>query len=267
MAILSLLQELVPALVSHAYAAPVCPIVGLPCPTTISLTAFLGKVATGIAGSAFGIITAMLIFYSLKLTVSGQEESNVTEVRNAYLHVIYGAVIIAGASFLVALATLTPGVATPAPLINGILIPMRNFFFTMVTAALTINIGFQGARLITAQEESASGAARQGIVKGVLGLSAVLLAGAAVRAFGFDDITGLFLTADSSVISNELTGIGRFLITLLGALAMVCLVAAGFFLVVSTDEQLKDRSKKIVITTAVAILIVMASAIIISIFI
>jgi uncharacterized membrane protein YozB (DUF420 family) len=136
----------------------------------------------------------------------------------------------------------------------------------MIAAALTINIGFQGARLIIAQDDGAAGTARQGILKGVIGLAAVLLAGVMINAFGFDSVTGAATAISSLGASAELIGIGTFIITIFGVLAVVCIIVAGIFLVISADEQLKDRSKKIIITTAVAILVVMASGIILSVF-
>lgn len=266
MAILPFLEHIASALVTHAHAAIVCPVPGFPCPTAISFNTYIGRIAGGIAGSVLGIVTGLLIFYSLKLTISGTDESNVTEVRNAYLHVIFGAVLVAGAAFIAAVVPANSGVVIPGSMIANILVPMKNFFFTMIAAALTINIGFQGARLITAQDDGAAGTARQGIIKGIIGLSAVLVAGIAVKAFGFDSITGAFIGPNSVFISMELSGIGRFIMTIFGVLAVICIVVAGFFLVISGDEQLKDRSKKIIITTAVAIIIVMASRIILSTF-
>ena len=266
MVILDLLKEIASALVAHAYAAPVCPVPGFPCPGSENLAQWLGRIAGGIVGSLLGIIAAMLIFYSLKLAVSGSDESNVTEVRNSYLHVIFGAVLVAGAAFIAATVPANSAVAVSGSIITNILVPMRNFFFTMIAAALTINIAFQGARLITAQDDGAAGTARQGILKGVIGLAAVLLTGVMVNAFGFDSITGAAVGISSLSASMELVGIGRFIMTIFGALAVVCIVVAGFFLVISGDEQLKDRSKKIIITTAVAIIVVMASAIILSVF-
>ncbi|TSC59551.1 MAG: hypothetical protein Greene041662_423 [Candidatus Peregrinibacteria bacterium Greene0416_62] len=268
MAILNLLNELASALITHASAAAFnpCPVAGFPCPTATFFPTYVGKIAQGIAGATLGIATGVLIFYSLKLTVSGADESSSTEVRNSYLHVIFGAVLVVGASFIAAMVPATSAVAAPGSMIASILVPMKNFFFFMVGAALTINIAFQGARLITAQDDSAAGSARQGLIKGIIGLTAVLLAGVAVNAFGFDSITGAPIAPSNVLFGTELTGIGSFIITIFGALSVACIVVAGFFLVVSGDEQLKDRSKKIIITTAVAIIVVMASYTILSIF-
>lgn len=266
MANLRIFEAIADILLETAYAAAVCPVPGFPCPGAENFSGYVGRIAGTIGGAALGITTAMLIFYSLKLATSGQDESHATEVRSAYLHVIYGAVLIAGASFIAATVPARSGVAVPTSLIMYVIIPMRNFFFTMVAAALTINIAYHGAKLIVVQEEGSAGAARQGIIKGVLGLAAVFLAGTAVNTFGFNAFTGAYTGVTTLFISEELTGIGRFLIVLLGALAVVCVVAAGFFLVISADEQLKDRSKKIIITVAVTLIVVMASAIILSVF-
>lgn len=259
-----------------AAAGPTCPIPGFPCPTTLIsmefFDAYVGRIAGTIAGSAFGIIAGMLIFYSLKLATSGQDESHASEVRNAYLHVIFGAVLIAGASFIAAVfqppsaTTAVSNIVQPASLLASVLVPMRNFFFTMVAAALTINIAYHGAKLIVVQEEGSAGAARKGIIQGTIGLAAVFLAGIAVNTFGFDAFTGATSPLTNLPISAELAGIGRFLMMILGGLTVICVVMAGFFLVISADEQLKDRSKKIVIGVAVTFIVVSSTYVILSVF-
>lgn len=266
MAFLRIFEAIAGVLMETAYAAAVCPVPWLPCPGAENFSGYVGRIAGTIGGAALGITTAMLIFYSLKLATSGQDESHATEVRSAYLHVIYGAVLIAGASFIAATVPANSGVAQPTSMLLNVLVPMRNFFFTMVAAALTINIAFHGAKLIVVQEEGSLDASRKGIIKGVIGLAAVFLAGTAVNTFGFNAFTGAFTGVTTLFISAELTGIGRFLITILGALAVVCMVAAGFFLVISADEQLKDRSKKIIISVAITLIVVSSAYVILSVF-
>lgn len=218
----------------------------------------MGRIASGIGGSIIGIIAGVLIFYSLKLAISGSEESNVTEVRSAYLHVIFGAVIIAGASVISGIVNPTSLVATPAGFISNVLIPMKKFFFGMMGAALIINIGYYGARLITSQDDSGLSNARQGILRGAAGLTIVMVVGSVLGAFETKNILG---------INNELLGAGSFIITIFGALAVVAIVAAAIMLVLSVDDQMKDRAKKVIIAVAASVIVVMASAIIISTFI
>ncbi len=238
--------------------AAYCPIPGFPCPTGGSyFTDYLGRIAGGIAGSIAGIIAGMLIFYNLKLAISGTEESNVTEVRTAYLHVIFGAVLIAGASAISAIVAPASTTATPGTFISNIIIPMKQFFFGMMGTALVINIGYNGARLIVSQDDSGSSNAKQGILRGGIGLTIVMLVGTVLGAFETNVFTG---------INDELLGAGNFIITIFGALAVVAMVIAAYILIVSADEQMKDRAKKIIITVGASIIVVMASAIIITTF-
>ncbi len=258
MVILRILEIGYSSLIPLAEAA-YCPIPGFPCPTGGSyFTDYLGKIAAGIGASIVGIIAGVLIFYSLKLAISGSEESNVTEVRTAYLHVIFGAVIIAGASAISAMVAPASIVATPASFISGILIPMKQFFFSMMGAALIINIGYYGARLITSQDDSGLSNARQGILRGAVGLTIVMVVGSVLGAFETNNPTG---------INSELLGAGSFIITIFGALAVVAMVGAAIMLVLSVDEQMKDRAKKVIIAVGASVIVVMASAIIIKTFI
>jgi len=57
----------------------------------------------------------------------------------------------------------------------------------------------------------------------------------------------------------ELAGIARFLLTIFGALAVIGILAAGVMLIVSVDESLKDKAKKLVIACMIALVIVIAS--------
>jgi hypothetical protein len=263
MVILRLLDIGYRSLIPIAEAVYYCPIPGFPCPTGGSYFAdYLGKIAIGIGGSIVGIITGVLIFYSIKLAIGGSEESNVTEVRTAYLHVIFGAVLIAGASFIAAIVLPSTGPASalganPGSFITNVIIPMKKFFFGMMAAALIINIGYHGAQLIVSQDDSGMTNARQGMLRGAIGLTIVMISGTVLDAFNTNIITDT---------NNELFGIGNFIITIFGALAVVAIVVAAIMLVVSVDEQLKDRAKKIMITVAISVLVVMSSKIIISTF-
>ncbi len=245
-------------------AAPYCPIPGFPCPSGGSyFTDYLGRIAAGIGASAAGIIGGLLIFYSLKLAISSTEESNVTEVRTAYLHVIFGAILIAGAAAIASIVPATSIIAVPGSTTTGgtfleVLEKMINFFFGMMAAAIIINIGYHGARLITAQDDSGGTNARQGMLRGAIGLTMVMVAGTVLGGFDTSSVTNINL---------ELIGAGDFIITLLGALAVVAMVIASIMLVLSVDEQLKDRAKKIIISAGVSLIVVMASAIIITTFI
>jgi hypothetical protein len=134
---------------------------------------------------------------------------------------------------------------------------MKKFFFGMMAAALIINIGYHGAQLIVSQDDSGMTNARQGMLRGAIGLTIVMISGTVLDAFNTNIITDT---------NNELFGIGNFIITIFGALAVVAIVVAAIMLVVSVDEQLKDRAKKIMITVAISVLVVMSSKIIISTF-
>ena len=58
-----------------------------------------------------------------------------------------------------------------------------------------------------------------------------------------------------------------WMLTLIGFICVAALIAAGIMLIVSIDESLKDRAKRIVIGTLISLLIVVASYTLIIIFI
>lgn len=253
------ITDLLRRLLIPTAAAVFCPVSWLPCPSPQqTFTEYLGRIATGIAAAIGGIILAMIIFYSVKLATSGSDETQVSEIRSAYLHIMFGAVLVAGASWIVSIVPATSGVATPGTFISNIITPVQDFFFSMIGAALVINVGYHGARLIMAQDDSASSTARQGIFRGAIGLTMVMIGGT---------VLGSFTVGTTVPIQNELIGIGNFIITVFGALSLVALVAAGIMLVVSVDEQLKERAKKIIIGVGISVIVVSASRIIITVFI
>jgi hypothetical protein len=248
------LSILIPA-VEAAY----CPITGFPCPSGGNyFSDYLGRIATGIAVAVAGIIAGMIIFYSLKLAVSGSNESHVTEVRNAYLHLVFGAVLIAGAGWIARIVLPSSAVATPGLFNTNVLKPVQNFFFGMMGMALVVNIGYHGARLIVSQDDSGMSNARQGMIRGIIGLTIVMVCAAVLGSFHIGNDTNIKL---------ELFGAGNFIITIFGALALVALVVAGLMLVISVEEQVKERAKKIMLSVMISVIVVSAAGAVITAFI
>jgi uncharacterized membrane protein YozB (DUF420 family) len=62
---------------------------------------------------------------------------------------------------------------------------------------------------------------------------------------------------DPGLLVEEMKGIILFLLTIFGTLCVVALIVAGVFLVISFDESLKDRAKKVVIGTLTALVFVL----------
>src|SRR5690606_33535568 len=90
---------------------------------------------------------------------------------------------------------------------------------------------------------------------GLIGVAIVLLADVTVDYFRPG--------ARSIGLAGEIGGIVEFLLTIIGALAVLGFIVAGFMLVVSTDESLKDRAKKAIFATVVTMIIVLASSLIV----
>lgn len=233
-----------------------CPVRSLPCDTDLGGW-IRSKIGGGLEESMVGIVTAMLIFYALKLAISSQDENAVTEVRSAHFHLLFGAVLVTAASVLSkVIPNQSVNTIAASPVITT-LAKVGNYFLAMVGTALTVYIGYQGIRLIAAQDESEASNAKQGLARSFVGITVVILA---------TTMTDAFDRKNSNILGTELVGLGNFLASLLGTLSVVAIVVAGLFLIVSVDESYKDRAKKIIIGAAVTLIIVLASRSILRVF-
>ena len=68
-------------------------------------------------------------------------------------------------------------------------------------------------------------------------------------------------------IVAQLVGLANFLLTFLGVLVVVLMVAAGIMLIVSVDEGLKDKAKTVVKTSIITLAVVLCSYVIVNAFI
>ena len=194
---------------------------------------------------------AMLIFYGIKLLVGSHNESTVSEVKMAYGHALAGAVLVGGA-FLFAdtFASPTGNLVDEAPF-NTVVVNAIVFFKALLATVVLLNIVIQGIRLVVAVEEGDIDKARKRLLHGMIGAAFVILASAIVDSF--------YVSTSPSPIVAEAFGIARFALTIFGAVAVIGLIVSGIMLIVSVDESLKDRSKKLVITSVVALAVVIAS--------
>lgn len=208
-----------------------------------------------------GILLAMFIYYGIKLLLGSKDENTITEIKGAYSSALFGSILVAGAFFLAdTFATANPTGATSLTneaAFNTVTANSIAFFFGLVSSVALVNIVFQGIRLITAQEEGDIDKARKRFVHGMIGAGIVILSGAAVNSF---------FGINVNIATTEISGIAVFVVTIFGALAVIGIIIAGIMLVVSVEESLKDRAKKLIITSVVALAVVIASFGIVSTF-
>lgn len=203
-----------------------------------------------------GLLFGAIIYYGIKLVVMSHSENTLTETRQAIEYAAFGVFLMLGAE-LIASSFVTGGVVEPTGL-NTVLGYVITFLKALVATALLVNISIQGFRLITAVDDGAMTKARTLLLHGVYGAAIVLLA---------SPLINMLASHEPSQGELELVGIANYIITLFGLLAVVALIVAGILLVVSVDESLKDRAKKLIIASLVALIVVIAAGALVNFFI
>jgi hypothetical protein len=238
---------------------------------TTDAGAYVSDIVTGNNGLInifIGLMAAMLVFYSVKLLLGSRDENTLTEVKMAYINALLGAVLVGGAfAFSNTFATGNSTTLVVQSAFNSRLIIVGLFFEGLVSAVTIANVSIQGMRLVIAQDEGAIDSARKRFFHGMVGTAICLLVIPIVDTFtgGTTALGGSSGTIAPAMV--EVLGIAKFALTIFGALAVVGLIVAGVMLVISVDESLKDRAKKLVTGCIVALGVVIASYSIISLFV
>lgn len=241
-----------------AYAQPANPSMIQTCILPLScnhgdLASYLYDTVIVAAFASFnGVLFGALIYYGLKLLFTPENDSSLTETKQALEYAILGTVLVLGVD-MISSAFYVGGIhpSNVNPLIQNIIA----FVTALVGSALLANIVIQGIMMITAGDEGGVTRARTLLIHSCIGAGIVVLAA---------PIIGMLVGGQAS--ADELIGIGNFLITLFGALAVIGLIVSGILLVISTDESFKDRAKKLAISCIVALIVVLAAAGIINLF-
>ncbi len=243
-------------------ASNVCIIGGLFC----SLGGILGIVQYGetvifVGAQTVFLAAAIVLFaqYGVRLMMESSDESTISEVKSAYTYGITGCAVVTLSTMIVR-AIGQPfgnfGVDNAAILVNpgqvaSTLGVIETFIRIMVGTALTAVVVYQGMRLIILQgQDSEIEKQKQRFFHTLIGVAIITLATAVVTDF-------LPEGAGSSDIAIQLIGIANFLMVLIGGLAVLSFIVAGFMLVISTDEGLKDKAKKIIFGTVICIIVIL----------
>lgn len=209
------------------------------------------------------IATAILMFtqYALKLLFDPDSSETVSSAKLAYGYGIIACAIVGVATFIVdavgqnARAT----IINDAPIysaVGNIVLYMRLMVATLVTIFLLI----QGIRLIVKQgSDDEFQNAKTQFIHTILGIAVILVANVLVTAF--------FPGAGSVLLATEIVGIINFILTILGALAVVVIIIAGIMLVFSVNDGLKDRAKKAIFVAIVGLIVALLSYVIVRFFI
>jgi len=221
----------------------------------------LGSGSAGVISAFIGILAAILVYYGFRLIMDADNDSTTNEVKAAYGHAIAGSIAVGAAGLLAETFASTSDTGAvfiiPGPAIGAaqnVILSFKGILY----AALVFNLSFQGIRLVMHQDESQAEKAKKQFLYGIFGAVVVILADALVSAFVGRNVL---------IISAQTTGIVEFLLTILGALAVLGIFIAGIFLVLSVDESLKDRAKKSILASIVVLAVVILSLTILMIFV
>ncbi|MEK7591572.1 MAG: hypothetical protein AAB489_05210 [Patescibacteria group bacterium] len=266
-AILALLAALLP-LKAHAFQIPnnFCGIGGAFGLSTNcggggsqGLSAYLVAYGVNTIGVIFlAVALAMFFQYAVTLIVGSNDESIVTEAKTAYAHAITGAAIVSMASYFAYAfspdPTVGPGGAFVyrAPIEQGFLNAIL-YFKVILGAAMLINIVIQATRMITAQSQEDADKAKQRILYGFVGVGIILLANSLVTAV-YPPFGG-----NSGIISDEIVGIANFLLAAFGLIAVIAIIIAGVYLLISVKEDYKEKAKQVVQTSIIALAVVVSA--------
>ena len=233
--------------------------------------AYVSNLVTGSNGLInifIGLMAAMLVFYSVKLLLGSRDENTLTEVKMAYINALFGAVLVGGAfAFSNSFATGTSTNLVVQTAFNSRINQVVLFFEALVSAVTIANVSIQGMRLVIAQDEGAIDSARKRFFHGMVGTAICLLVIPIINTFTGGTTALAGPSGNIAPIMIEVFGIAKFALTIFGAVAVCGMIIAGIMLVVSVDESLKDRAKKLITASIVSLGVVIASYGIISLFV
>ncbi len=243
----------------------ICSIVGCrPVIGSVGLSLYVADIIIpGLQLLFVGLLVVMLFVYGAQLVFRSNEESSIAESKLAYTYAITGAAIVSFANWLT--RAFSP-VNHPSAIVEYSFIKpgfgkVYMFMKLLLGAAFTANLVLQAFRLITAQgSDELIGRARKRFLASFVGVAIVLLANTIITAVNPE------LSGNAGLIADEIIGVANFLLTLLAIAAIGAIIVAGILLVVSVDEQLKERAKQIARTTVISLAVILASFVLVNTF-
>jgi Type IV secretion system pilin len=208
----------------------------------------------------FGIVLfLMLIVYGVILIINSRNDSAQADAISSYVNAFIGTLLAASSSFIAGLV-IDGGARRNPDLLNwtmfsaattDVLAEVYAFIKAIVIGLFILNLFVNGVRLIVSTDDGEAQAAWKGLTRAVIGAIIVLVAFPIINAV----VPGSTPTGAITTIKE----ISQFLITFVGGLAVVGLVAAGVMYVVSIDEGLKERANKLIITCIITLIVVAAA--------
>ncbi len=197
-----------------------------------------------------GVAVVCVFYFGFRMILEAYKEEAFTNAQNSFIYAAAGFMIIAiSQAFVNAFYAQSAG-ANPGVLNDGIN-SVTSFILTIMSGVMVLMVTIDGIRMIASQGDASE---RTRILKLIImhciGVAISLLAFAIVHAVADND---------AGLLVEEMKGLIIFLLTIMGTLCVVALITAGIFLVISIDESLKDRAKKVVIGTLTVLAFVLVS--------
>ncbi len=219
-----------------------------------ALSNFIGVHVINQALAAFGGIAAAAIFYyAIRMIFDAYKDKAYTDVINSFLYVLIGFIVIGLSSAFTnsfAPSSLGTGAGFPnlGPLTLGVA-SIKDFIIRAAAGVFTLMVVAAGLRMIMSQgDEAVFDKWRKILTGNCLGVMIMFIADALV--------TGVSDTSGPGAIVEELVGISLFILTVIGTAAIISLIIAGVLLIVSIDESMRDRAKRAIIGTLLALVVV-----------
>lgn len=204
-----------------------------------------------------GIAAAATFYYAARLIVDAHNEQSLTDVGNAFIYVLVGFIVIAiSGAFANSFFFTRSGAGgilniRPSELSFG-LASASQFMITLSAGVFTLIVVIVGMRMITSQgDEAHFGKWVKILIGNCVGIVIMMISSAIV--------TAVATPRNPVAMTNQLAGLAVFLLTIIGFTSVIALIIAGILLIVSIDESLRDRAKKMITGTLIALVIVTAS--------
>jgi len=207
-----------------------------------------------------GLLALALFVYSASMLIFAQQDNAISETKQGYIYAMIGCATVGLASFIA--NGFSPGVGrgdiADVESINLGINNVITYILRILAAAFAANIVLQAFRLISSQGASDdTDRAKKRLVASFVGVAIILTAQAVVAA----------ATGDIGSVMSELVGLTNFLLTFVGAGALIVVVLAGMLLILSVNETLKDKAKQMIKTAVIVLIISAISLAVIKIFI
>lgn len=193
----------------------------------------------------YGVAAAFICYYAARMIIAAYQDNTASEAGTTFIQVFIGFIVIAiSAAFANAFS-----VGVNPSLLNEGFASVSVLIIAASSGVFVLMIVIAGLRMITAQGDAA---AFQKWIK-VLTYNAVGVVIMFIAYFIVHAVSDI----DTGIIIEEMRGLALFLLTVTGFACVAALIIAGILLIISIDESLRDRAKKIVIGTLISLAFVL----------